>query len=78
MGRPQPAGDPLAGAPSTSPIAIEPLPYGFQQRVAGERLSAEAKPVPGGHLAALSQPEAVTRALLQDEQPTKTIRRPGA
>jgi pimeloyl-ACP methyl ester carboxylesterase len=43
------------------------FPYAFQQRVASERRDAEAKPVPGGHLAALSQPEAVTQALLQDE-----------
>ena len=43
------------------------FPYAFQQRVARERLTAEAHPVPGGHLGALSQPEAVTRALQQAE-----------
>jgi pimeloyl-ACP methyl ester carboxylesterase len=36
----------------------------FQIRVARERLGTEAQPVPGGHLAALSEPDAVTRALL--------------
>jgi pimeloyl-ACP methyl ester carboxylesterase len=41
------------------------FPFAFQQRVARERIHAEAQPVPGGHLAALSEPGAVTRALLQ-------------
>jgi hypothetical protein len=41
------------------------FPFGFQQRVARERLRAEVEPLPGGHLAALSQPGAVTRALLR-------------
>jgi pimeloyl-ACP methyl ester carboxylesterase len=40
------------------------LPFGFQRRVARERLGVEAVPVPGGHLAALSAPDAVTDALL--------------
>jgi pimeloyl-ACP methyl ester carboxylesterase len=40
------------------------FPFAFQQRVARERLTLEAQPVPGGHLAGLSQPDAVTRALL--------------
>ena len=39
------------------------FPFAFQQRVARERITCEAQPVPGGHLAALSQPDAVTRAL---------------
>jgi pimeloyl-ACP methyl ester carboxylesterase len=43
------------------------FPFAFQQRIARERVSTEAQPVPGGHLAALSQPDAVTRALLQAE-----------
>jgi pimeloyl-ACP methyl ester carboxylesterase len=43
------------------------FPIAFQQRVARERLGAEAQLVPGGHLAALSHPEAITRALLEDE-----------
>jgi pimeloyl-ACP methyl ester carboxylesterase len=40
------------------------FPFAFQNRVARERLGMKARPVPGGHLAALSQPDAVTRALL--------------
>jgi pimeloyl-ACP methyl ester carboxylesterase len=40
------------------------FPFAFQQRVARERLATEAQPVPGGHLNAVSRPEAVTRALL--------------
>ena len=40
------------------------FPFGFQQRVARERLGIEAQPVPGGHLNALSEPDAVTSALL--------------
>lgn len=42
------------------------FPFEFQDRVARERLGTEAQPVPGGHLAALSAPEAVTRVLLAD------------
>jgi len=40
------------------------FPFEFQNRVARERLATDARPVPGGHLAALSQPDAVARALL--------------
>lgn len=40
-----------------------PLP--FQQRVARDRLDTEVQAVPGGHVAAISQPTAVTRALLE-------------
>ena len=40
------------------------FPFAFQNRVARERLGIEAQPLPGGHLAALSQPDAVTSALL--------------
>ncbi|MBW8732565.1 MAG: alpha/beta hydrolase, partial [Terrabacter sp.] len=39
-----------------------PLP--FQQRVARERLGVEPLVVPGGHLVALSQPQALAEALL--------------
>jgi pimeloyl-ACP methyl ester carboxylesterase len=39
-----------------------PLP--FQRRVARERLGREASELPGGHLNALSEPDAVTNALL--------------
>lgn len=40
------------------------LPFAFQRRVARERVGLDAQPVPGGHLAALSEPDAVTDALL--------------
>lgn len=40
------------------------LPLAFQRRVARERLAADVVAVPGGHLAALSEPEAVTETLL--------------
>jgi pimeloyl-ACP methyl ester carboxylesterase len=39
-----------------------PLP--FQQRLARERVAVDAQPVPGGHLCSLSEPDAVTRALI--------------
>jgi pimeloyl-ACP methyl ester carboxylesterase len=39
-----------------------PLP--FQRRVARERLGREASELPGGHLNALSEPDAVADALL--------------
>jgi pimeloyl-ACP methyl ester carboxylesterase len=39
------------------------FPYEFQQRVAHERLGLEVEPVPGGHLAALSYPDAVVEAI---------------
>jgi pimeloyl-ACP methyl ester carboxylesterase len=44
------------------------FPLAFQQRVARERLGLEAEPLAGGHLNALSQPEAVTRALLDSQR----------
>jgi pimeloyl-ACP methyl ester carboxylesterase len=40
------------------------FPLEFQRRVARERLAVEAQPLPGGHLNALSRPDAVARALL--------------
>ena len=40
------------------------FPLAFQQRLARERLGVEPRVVPGGHLAALSQPQAVAAALL--------------
>jgi pimeloyl-ACP methyl ester carboxylesterase len=42
------------------------FPFAFQERVARDRLAVAVVPVPGGHLAALSQPDAVTDALLAD------------
>ncbi len=41
------------------------FPADFQERVAWQRLALPVERVPGGHLAALSQPEAVTAALLR-------------
>jgi hypothetical protein len=40
------------------------FPLAFQQRVARERLGLDVHELPGGHLAALSEPGAVTDALL--------------
>jgi pimeloyl-ACP methyl ester carboxylesterase len=40
------------------------FPLDFQARVARERLGLDPVVLPGGHLAALSQPEAVTEAIL--------------
>jgi pimeloyl-ACP methyl ester carboxylesterase len=40
------------------------FPLAFQRRVARERLGLDVVEVPGGHLNALSQPEAVAQALL--------------
>ncbi|MDA0179366.1 alpha/beta hydrolase [Solirubrobacter phytolaccae] len=45
------------------------FPLDFQARVARERLGVEVVPVPGGHLAALSQPEAVAEAILAPAYP---------
>lgn len=42
------------------------FPVAFQRRVAQERLGVSIDVVPGGHLAALSQPEAVTELLLRE------------
>ncbi len=40
------------------------FPYAFQQRVARERLGLDVEPLPGGHLLALSQPQALAARLL--------------
>jgi pimeloyl-ACP methyl ester carboxylesterase len=40
------------------------FPLAFQQRLARERLGVEPRVVPGGHLVALSQPQALVEALL--------------
>jgi len=42
------------------------FPYEFQRRVAKERLGLDAEQLPGGHLLALSQPQALARRLLRD------------
>jgi pimeloyl-ACP methyl ester carboxylesterase len=42
------------------------FPYEFQRRLALERLDLEAEPLPGGHLLALSQPDALVARLLRD------------
>jgi pimeloyl-ACP methyl ester carboxylesterase len=41
------------------------FPLAFQRRVADERLGLEVQALPGGHLNALSEPEALTGALLR-------------
>jgi pimeloyl-ACP methyl ester carboxylesterase len=42
------------------------FPYEFQRQVAGDRLGLEVEQLPGGHLLALSQPEALATRLLRD------------
>jgi pimeloyl-ACP methyl ester carboxylesterase len=42
------------------------FPYEFQSRVADERLGLELEQLPGGHLLALSQPEALVARLIRD------------
>ena len=42
------------------------FPYDFQRRLASERLGLKVEPLPGGHLLALSQPEALVARLVQD------------
>ena len=42
------------------------FPYEFQRRLAKQRLGLEAEPLPGGHLLALSQPEALVARLIRD------------
>jgi pimeloyl-ACP methyl ester carboxylesterase len=42
------------------------FPYEFQRRIARERLGLEVEQLPGGHLLALSQPEALAARLLRD------------
>jgi pimeloyl-ACP methyl ester carboxylesterase len=44
------------------------FPYAFQQRLARERLGLNAEPLPGGHLLALSQPDALVERLLHSPQ----------
>jgi pimeloyl-ACP methyl ester carboxylesterase len=42
------------------------FPYAFQRRVARDRLGLEVEPLPGGHLLALSRPEALVARLVHD------------
>ena len=42
------------------------FPYDFQRRIARDRLGLEVEQLPGGHLLALSQPEALAARLLRD------------
>jgi len=42
------------------------FPVEFQRRIANERLGLEPEVIPGGHLVALSQPEAVAELILRD------------
>jgi pimeloyl-ACP methyl ester carboxylesterase len=42
------------------------FPYEFQHRIARDRLGLEVEQLPGGHLLALSQPEALAARLLRD------------
>ncbi len=44
------------------------FPYEFQRRVARERLGLEVEELPGGHLLALSQSEALAARLVEDLQ----------
>lgn len=61
---------PLAGWPEVPTLVLSGrddrlFPLTFQQRVARERLHLEPEVIPGGHLVAYSQPEALTAALLR-------------
>ena len=51
--------------PDAQPRDDRFFPYDFQRRVAEERLGLIAEQVPGGHLCALSQPEALGKRLLR-------------
>jgi pimeloyl-ACP methyl ester carboxylesterase len=42
------------------------FPYAFQRQIAKDRLGLAAEQLPGGHLLALSQPEALAARLLRD------------
>ena len=51
------------------------FPLGFQQRLARDRLGAEVDVLPGGHLIALAQPEALAHYLITAPSPKSPIGR---
>jgi pimeloyl-ACP methyl ester carboxylesterase len=51
------------------------FPAAFQQRLARDRLGLGARVLPGGHLNALSEPDAVAGALLDAARPTQPMSR---
>lgn len=68
-GRPFDDPCPMAVWPAVPTHVVAPrddrlFPLEFQRRVAKERLGLDIDTIPGGHLPALSQPEAVAEALL--------------
>lgn len=68
-GRPFDDPCPIEVWPTVPTLVVAPredrlFPLEFQSRVAHQRLSSEVVAIPGGHLAALSQPRAVADALL--------------
>ena len=69
-GRPFDDPCPIAAWPAVPTRVVVPrddrlFPIEFQRRVATERLGLDIDPIPGGHLPALSQPEALASALLR-------------
>ncbi len=69
-GRPFDDPCPIAAWPAVPTHVVAPssdrlFPVDFQRRIAKERLGLEVQTIPGGHLAALSQPQAVADALLR-------------
>ncbi len=69
-GRPFDDPCPMTSWPAVPTRVIAPrgdrlFPMEFQRRVAKERLGLGVDPIPGGHLPALSQPQAVARAVLR-------------
>jgi len=48
------------------------FPYEFQRRIAKDRLGLDVEQLPGGHLLALSQPEALTARLIRDLEELQT------
>jgi pimeloyl-ACP methyl ester carboxylesterase len=60
---------PMAGWPDVATRVVvgsddRAFPLEFQRRVVRERLGVEVEVIPGGHLVALSHPEALTDAIL--------------